>query len=95
MSFDGFEIKRDISSAIFNIDKNKYYILVNQEYYSIVCDPNQLPQFGIDLKIKTNGEGINSFPFNYGDKMVNVPKDLTKETIFKIQNLEIYKINLY
>ena len=94
LSFDGFEIKRDISSALFNIDKNKFYILANDEYYTIVCDPNELPQFGYDLKIKKNGQGINSFPFNYGDKVTNEHEDLTKNTIFEIQNLEIYKVEL-
>ena len=93
-SFDGFEIKRDISSALFNIDRNKFYVLANQEYFTIVCDPNELPQFGKDLKIKKNGQGINSFPFNYGDKNINEPEDLTSDNIFNIQNLEIYKVDL-
>ena len=93
-SFDGFEIKRDPSSALFNIDKGDYYPLANPEYTSIVCDPNELPQFGADLKIKSNGQGINSFPCNYGDKNENVLEDLTKKEVFKIENLEIYTVEL-
>ena len=93
-SFDGLEIKRDSSSAIFNIENGRYYPLASPEYTTIVCDPNELPQFGVDLKIKSNGQGINSFPLNYGDKNSNEPEDLTKNKVFKIENLEIYKIDL-
>jgi len=93
-SFDGLEIKRDISSALFNIDSGKYYPLASPEYTTIVCDPNELPQFGVDLKIKSNRQGISSFPLNYGDKNSNEPEDLTKNKVFKIENLEIYKVEL-
>ena len=93
-SFDGFEIKRDPSTALFNIDKGNYYPLASPEYAAIVCDPNELPQFGVDLKIKSNGQGINNFPFNYGDKNENEPEDLTKKEVFTIENLEIYKVEL-
>ena len=93
-SSEGLEIKRDISSVIFNIDKGKYYSLANSEYYTIVCDPNELPQFGIDFQIKANGEGINSFPFKYGNKNINLSEELTQNHVFSIKNLEIYKVNL-
>jgi len=93
-SFDGFAIKRDPSTALFNIDKGDYYPLASPEYSTIVCDPNELPQFGVDLKIKSNGQGINSFPFNYGDKNENELEDLTKKEVFKIENLEIYTVEL-
>ena len=61
---------------------------------TIVCDPNELPQFGADLQIKSNGQGINSFPFNYGDKDINNMEDLTQNRVFQIENLEIYKVDL-
>ena len=91
-SFEGLEIKQDLSTVIFNIDNKKYYNLANSEYLTIVCDPNELPQFGVDLQIKSNGQGINSFPFNYGDKYNNYSEELTQKKIFQIDNLEIYKI---
>ena len=93
-SSEGLEIKRDISSVIFNIDKGKYYSLANSEYYTIVCDPDELPQFGIDFQIKANGQGINFFPFNYGNKNINLSEELTQNHVFSIKNLEIYKVNL-
>ena len=93
-SFDGLEIKRDPSTVIFNIDTGKYYPLASSEYTTIVCDPNELPQFGADLKIKSNGQGINSFPSNYGDKNSNEAEDLTKNKVFKMENLEIYKAQI-
>ena len=93
-SFEGLEIKRDPSSAIFNVDQGKFYVLASPEYSTIVCDPDELPQFGVDLKIKTDGQGINSFPFNYGDKNLNTYEDLTENNEFKIEHLEIYKLDL-
>jgi hypothetical protein len=93
-SFDGFVIKRDPSTALFNIDKGDYYPLASPEYTTIVCDPNELPQFGADLRIKSNGQGINSFPCNYGDKNENDSEDLTKKEVFNIENLEIYIVEL-
>ena len=94
ISFEGLEIKRDPSTALFNIDKGKFYALTSPEYSTIVCDPNELPQFGVDLQIKSNGQGINQFPFNYGDKNINNFEELTKNRIFQIENLEIYKVEL-
>ena len=94
ISFEGLEIKRDPSTALFNIDQGKFYALASPEYSTIVCDPNELPQFGVDLQIKSNGQGINQFPFNYGDKNINNFEELTKNRIFQIENLEIYKIEL-
>ena len=94
VSSEGLEIKRDTSSVIFNIDNGKYYSLANPEYFTVVCDPNELPQFGVDFQIKSNGQGINSFPFNYGDKNINTSEELTKNNVFLIENLEIYKVNL-
>ena len=54
VSFEGLEIKRDPSTALFNIDQGKFYPLANPEISTIVCDPNELPQFGPDLQIKYN-----------------------------------------
>ena len=92
VSLEGLEIKQDPSTVIFNIDNNKYYNLENSEKPIIVCNPNELPQFGVDLQIKSNGEGINSFPNNYGEHNINNSKELTKDHTFKIDNLEVYKI---
>ena len=94
VSFEGLEIKRDPSTLLFNIDKGTSYELASSEYSTIVCDPNELPQFGVDLQIKSNGQGINSFPFNYGNKNKNTAEELTKNHVFQIINLEIYKVNL-
>ena len=94
LSFEGLEIKRDPSTALFNIDQGKFYALASPEYCTIVCDPNELPQFGVDLQIKSNGQGINQFPFNYGDKSNNYSGELTKDRVFIIENLEIYKVEL-
>lgn len=94
VSLDGLEIKRDPSTALFNIDNGKFYALANPEYSTILCNPEELPHFGIDLQIKTNGEGINSFPQNYGDKDINFSEELTANKNFKIENLEIYKVEL-
>ena len=94
VSFEGLEIKRDPSTLLFNIDKGTSYELASSEYSTIVCDPNELPQFGVDLQIKSNGQGINSFPFNYGNKNKNTAEELTKNHVFQIINLEIYKVIL-
>ena len=94
VSFEGLEIKRDTYTVLFNIDKGTNYGLASEEYSTIVCDPNELPQFGVDLQIKSNGQGINSFPFNYGNKNKNTAEELTENHIFQIENLEIYIINL-
>jgi hypothetical protein len=92
VSFEGTEVKRDPSSVLFNINNGKFYHLANSEHSVIICDPNLLPLFGVDLQIKSNGQGINSFPFNYGDKNIDTHEDLTKNTVFTIENLEIYKV---
>ena len=94
VSFEGLEIKRDPSTALFNIDQGKFYTLENPEISTIICDPNELPQFGADLQIKSNGQGINSFPINYGDKNINYSEELTKNPVFQIEILEIYKVDL-
>ena len=94
VSFEGSELKKDPSSALFNIDQGKFYALANPQIPAIFCDPNSLPQFGADLQIKSNGQGINSFPFNYGDKDINYMEELTKNMAFQIENLEIYKVDL-
>ena len=94
VSMEGREIKRDPSSALFNIDQGIFYTLISPEYSTIVCDPNGLPQYGEDLQIKPNGVGINSFPFYYGDKTQNFSEELTKNKVFEIVNLEIYKVDL-
>ena len=94
VSFEGSEVKNDPSSALFNIDKGTTFPLGNSEYSTIVCEPNELPQFGVDLQIKTNGQGINSFPFNYGNKNKNFGEELTQNHIFQIENLEIYIVQI-
>ena len=94
VSMTGLEIKRDSSTFLFNIEQGKFFALASPEYLTIVCDPNELPQFGVDLQIKSNGQGINSFPFNYGDKNKNLSEELTKNHVFKIEDLEIYKVDL-
>ena len=88
------EIKKDLSSASINIDDNKYFYVQNDEYTTIVCDPKQLPQIGLDLKIMTNGQGRNMFPFHYG-KSNNAKKDFYEGENFNIENLEIYKVKIY
>ena len=94
VSMEGHEIKRDPSSALFNIDQGIFYVLLSSEYSTIVCDPNELPQYGEDLKIRSNGMGINSFPIHYGDRTKNFSEELTKNRAFEITNLEIYTIDL-
>ena len=61
VSFEGLEIKRDPSTVIFNIDTDIYYPLGSSQYFTIVCDPYELPQFGVDLQMKSNGQGITLF----------------------------------
>ena len=94
VSFDGTQIKKDPYSFLFNIDERIFYTLDDPQSPVIFCDPNLLPLFGIDLQIKTNGQGVNYFPFNYGDKEINTHEDLTKDSIFTIEDLEIYKVEL-
>ena len=91
VSLDGNEIKRDPNSALINIDTGKFFFVASPDYSTIVCDPNELPQLGVDLKIKNNGQGINMFPLNYG-KETDSTNDFHKEKNFNIKNLEIYKV---
>jgi hypothetical protein len=92
VSSDGLEIKKDLASFLFNIDKNKYFHIGSKEYTTIVCDPDNLPQLGLDLTIKA-GKGLNRFPQQYG-KETDPKKDFLEEEDFNIENLEIYKVSL-
>lgn len=91
VSSDGLQIKTDPSSLLINIDTGKYYGVREPDYATIVCDPNELPQIGVDLKIKTDGKGINMFPLNYGTSY-DSSKDMYRDRNFTIKNLEIYKV---
>ena len=91
VSVDGNEINRDPSSALINIDTGKFFYVGSADYSTIVCDPNELIQMGVDFKIKTDGQGINMFPLNYG-KNTDSSKDFYKDKNFIIKNLEIYKV---
>ena len=93
VSSDGLEIKKDSDSALINIDESKYFYVGSEEYTTIVCDPNELPQLGIDFKINKNGKGVNMFPFHYG-KNTDSNKDFYKNNSFNIENLEIYKVTM-
>jgi len=92
-SSDGLEIKKDLASFLFNIDKPNFFHIGSNEYTTIVCDPDNLPQLGLDLTIKTNGKGLNRFPQQYG-KETDQKKDFLEEEEFNIENLEIYKVSL-
>ena len=92
-SSDGLEIKKDLASFLFNIDKVKFFHIGSNEYTTIVCDPDNLPQIGLDLTIKTNGKGLNRFPQQYG-KETDPKKDFLDEEDFNIESLEIYKVSL-
>ena len=91
VSSDGLEIKKDPSSLLINIDTGNFYGVREPDYATIVCDPNELPQIGVDLKIKTDGQGINMFPLNYGTSY-DSSKDMYRDRNFTIKNLEIYKV---
>ena len=91
VSSDGLEIKKDPDSCLINIDENKYFYVASTEYITIICDPNELPQIGIDFQIKKNGKTLNMFPFHYG-KNTDSNKDFYKSNNINIQNLEIYKV---
>ena len=93
VSSDGLVIKKDSDSALINIDEDQFFYVRNKDYITIVCDPNEFPQLGLDFKIKKNGEGTVHFPFHYG-KHSDFPKDFYQGNTFKIQNLEIYKVTL-
>ena len=91
VSSDGLEIKKDLDSCLINIDENKYFYVASTEYITIICDPNELPQIGIDFQIKKNGKALNMFPFHYG-KNTDSNKDFYKSNNINIQNMEIYKV---
>ena len=93
VSSDGLEIKKDTDSVLINIDQEKYFSLRNADYITVVCDPNELPQLGVDLKIKKNGEGVNMFPSHYGQS-TETKNDFYQKESFKIQSLEIYKVKV-
>jgi len=93
VSSDGLEIKKDIHSFLINIDESKYFNLASEDYTTIVCDPKELPQLGVDLKLKTNGQGIVYFPYHYG-KSTDTKKDFYMENQFNIAKLEIYKVKI-
>jgi hypothetical protein len=93
VSSDGLEIKKDIHSFLINIDESKYFNLASEDYTTIVCDPKELPQLGVDLKLKTNGQGIVYFPYHYG-KSIDTKKDFYMENQFNIAKLEIYKVKI-
>ena len=92
VSSDGFEIKKDLDSLLINIDKGEYFNVGSNDYTTIICDPNEFPQIGLDLQIKKDGKGINLFPFHYGQK-TNSNQDFYGKKDFKIKNLEIYKVS--
>ena len=91
VSSEGFEIKKDFDSALINIDAGKYFYVGSKDYTTIICDPNELPQIGLDLQIKKNGEGVNLFPFHYGKK-TDSNQEFYGKNNFKIKNLEIFKV---
>jgi hypothetical protein len=93
VSVDGLEIKKDSDSCLINIDESKYFYVASTDYTTIVCDPNELPQIGIDLQIKKNGKALNMFPFHYG-KSTDTINDFYKSNNIKIQNLEVYKVTM-
>ena len=93
VSSDGLEIKKDSDSCLINIDESKYFYVASTDYTTIVCDPNELPQLGVDLQIKKNGKAINMFPFHYG-KNTDSNKDFYQNNNISIQNLEIYKVTM-
>lgn len=93
VSSDGSEIKKDLDSFLVNIDTNKYFHLGSDNYVTIVCDPNKLPQIGLDLTIQEDGQGMSRFPSHYG-KETDSQKDFCEEQNFKIENLEIYKVSI-
>ena len=93
VSVDGLEIKKDSDSCLINIDESKYFYVASTDYTTIVCDPNELPQLGIDLQIKKNGKALNMFPFHYG-KSTDTINDFYKSNNIRIQNLEVYKVTM-
>ena len=93
VSVDGLEIKKDSDSCLINIDESKYFYVASTDYTTIVCDPNELPQIGIDLQIKKNGKALNMFPFHYG-KSTDTINDFYKSNNIRIQNLEVYKVTM-
>ena len=93
VSSDGLEIKKDSDSALINIDEKKYFYVQSTDYTTIVCDPNELPQLGVDLQIKKSGKIINLFPFHYG-KSTDSNKDFYNNNDVNMEKLEIYKVKI-
>ena len=93
VSSDGFEIKKDSDSALINIDEKKYFYVQSTDYTTIVCDPNELPQLGVDLQIKKSGKIVNLFPFHYG-KSTDSNKDFYNNNDVNMEKLEIYKVKI-
>ena len=93
VSTDGSEIKKDLDSFLVNINTNKYFHIGSDKYVTIVCDPHNLPQIGLDLSIQNDGQGMSKFPSHYG-KETDSQKDFCEEQNFKIENLEIYKVSI-
>lgn len=94
VSFDGNQKKQDPRSALFNIDDQKFYILADSEYFTIICDQQKFPQFGNDFIISNDGTFINNFPYYYGDKIFDERDDLSQEEESKIIAMEIYKVDV-
>ena len=93
VSSDGLEIKKDSDSALINIDEKKYFYVQSTDYTTIVCDPNELPQLGVDLQIKKSGKIVNLFPFHYG-KSTDSNKDFYNNNDVNMEKLEIYKVKI-
>ena len=76
-TWDGNKIyKNDKNAIVFNLEKEKYYNIKN-ENYAIFCDPDNLAIFG-EGDIYLGAEGVKSiFPKNYGDISENKENELT------------------
>ena len=67
--------KNDKNAIVFNLDKEKYYKIKN-ENYAIFCDPDNLAIFG-EQDIYIGAKGIKSiFPKNYGSVSENKENEL-------------------
>lgn len=75
-TWDGNKIyKEDKNAIVFNLDKEKYYKIKN-ENYAIFCDPDNLAIFG-EQDIYIGAKGIKSiFPKNYGSVSENKENEL-------------------
>ena len=68
--------KKDKRAIVFNLDKEKYY-KINDEDKSIFCDPDNLSIFG-EGDIYLGADSIKSnFPKTYGSSKDNKDKELT------------------